>query len=478
MQEGGAERFEHPLASRYASREMQALFAPRRRALVWRDLWIALARAQRELGLPIRPEQIEALERARDAVDLARVAELEKDLRHDVMAHVRHFAEQAPEAGPILHLGATSCFVTDNGDLILFREALRLLAGRLRALLKVFARRIPEWRDMACLSWTHYQPAQPTTYGRRACAWAQDFCDDLDEIERLARRLPFRGAKGTTGTQASYLALFDGDHAKVCELDRRLAQAFGFEHLLPISTQTYPRKVDHKILAALAGIAQSAARLGVDLRLLSHDGEVQEPFEERQIGSSAMAYKRNPMRSERICSLARYLLVLEGTAGHTTATQWLERSLDDSAIRRIALPEAFLAADALLGLAHNVVAGMSVHADAARRRLAEQLPFMVTEEILMAAVRAGGDRQELHEKIRRHSIEAARRVREAGVPNPLLDLLRADPAFAAVHDRLDALTDPDRLVGRSREQADDFLATELRPRLRAGPSAPAAPPSV
>ncbi len=455
--------YQNPLVTRYAGREMRELFSPRRRALVWRECWIALARAQRELGLEISASQIEALEARKEDLDLDRVAELEAELRHDVMAHIHHYGEVAPEARGILHLGATSCFVTDNADLWIFREGLRLLARRIRGLLGTMARRAEEWRDLPCLSWTHYQPAQPTTMGRRVCTWAQDLKLDLERIETLARNLPFRGAKGTTGTQASYLSLFDGDHRKVRLLDRKVAEALGFGDVLPLTTQTYPRKLDHDLLAALSGLAQSCARFGIDVRLLSHEGEVEEPFEKKQIGSSAMAYKRNPMRSERICSLARLVLALSSTAGETAANQWLERSLDDSAIRRIAIPEAFLALDACLQLETNVLAGLRVWPRMMERHLLEHLPFMITEEVLMEGVRKGADRQDLHERIRRHAVEAARRMKEEGANNPLLGMLEEDPAFGFIRGRLRDLCRPERLVGRSREQVDEFLEEVLGP---------------
>ncbi len=460
-----AERFDHPLIERYAGREMAALFAPRRRHGTWRDLWIALARAEQELGLEITSEQIAQLEAHRDEFDWARVAEFEKELRHDVMAHVHHYGELAPAARGIIHLGATSCFVTDNGDLMLYREALRQVEARLCATLAALAEFAREHRALACLGYTHYQVAQPVTVGKRACLWAQDLVLDLDEVRRLIEWMPCRGVKGTTGTQASFLALFDGDHEKVRALDEKVCAAIGFERSIAVSGQTYTRKIDARIHDVLSGIAQSAAKFANDMRLLSHEGEVEEPSEKSQIGSSAMAYKKNPMRCERVNALSRYVMAAAGTSAQTAATQWLERTLDDSAIRRIAIPESFLAIDGILMLMTNVARGAVVYPKVCERKLRENLPFLATEEILMAGVRAGGDRQELHEVIRRHSREAARQVKAEGRANPLLELLREDAAFAAVRDQFDDLLDPARFIGRCPEQVDEFIAGEIEPRL-------------
>jgi adenylosuccinate lyase len=463
-----ADRFDHPLIERYSSPTMASLFAPASRHGTWRTLWIELARAQMQLGLPITPQQVSALECARDRFDWQRVAVIEKERRHDVMAHVEHFGELAPAAKGILHLGATSCFVTDNGDLILYRRALEFLEQRLCATIAALADFAAVHRAVACLGYTHFQVAQPTTVGKRACLWLQDLLIDLDEVRRVRTWLPARGVKGTTGTQASFLALFDGDHAKVMELDRRVCAAIGFERSIPVSGQTYTRKIDWTIHQVLSGIAQSAAKFGNDLRLLSHEGEVEEPSEQKQIGSSAMAYKKNPMRSERICSLARYVIATADTSAQTAANQWLERTLDDSAVRRIALPESFLAVDGILLLWHNVARGLVVYPKIIEKKLAENLPFLATEEILMAGVRAGGDRQVLHERVRVHSREAVRRLKEDGVAsNPLLALLAEDPAFSAIADGFRDLLDPARFVGRAPEQVDEFLAAEVRPRLLA-----------
>jgi adenylosuccinate lyase len=464
IEEGGV-RFEHPLIERYAGRAMLELFSPRSRYGTWRELWIVLARVQSELGLPVTPLQVAELSAHRDEFDWRRVADLELELRHDVMAHVRHFGEVAPSAAGIIHLGATSCYVTDNADLMLFRRALEMLENRLCSVVRVLAEFAREHRALACLGYTHYQVAQPVTVGKRACLWIQDLVLDLDELRRVRSWLPCRGAKGTTGTQASFLSLFDGDHGRVVELDRRICRAIGFARSLAITGQTYTRKIDWTVHQALAGVAQSAAKLATDLRLLSHDGELEEPSEARQVGSSAMPYKKNPMRSERVCSLARYVLAVANTSAQTAAHQWLERTLDDSAVRRIALPESFLAVDAILILLENVARGLVVHRRVIERRLRDNLPFLATEEILMAGVRGGGDRQQLHEQIRGHSREASRRIREEGGANPLLELIAADPAFAAVAGRLPELTDPARFIGRCPEQVDEFLGGEVDPRI-------------
>jgi adenylosuccinate lyase len=464
------DRFDHPLIERYAGREMARLFSPASRHGTWRELWIALARAERQLGLPIEEGQIAQLESVRAEFDWGRVAELEKELRHDVMAHVHHLGELAPDAKGIIHLGATSCFVTDNGDLMIYRRALRAVEDRLVRAIDALASFASEWRSQPCLGYTHFQVAQPTTVGKRATLWIQDLLIDLDEVRRLIDWLPARGVKGTTGTQASFLALFDGDHQKVVELDRLVCEAIGFPRSIPVSGQTYTRKIDWTIHQCLSGIAQSASKFANDVRLLSHEGEVEEPSESKQIGSSAMAYKKNPMRCERMNALARYVIATADTSAQTAATQWLERTLDDSAVRRIALPESFLAIDGILMLIENVSRGFVVYPKVIERKLGESLPFLATEEILMAGVRAGGDRQELHEVIRVHSREAARRVKMEGVPNPLLDLIAGEPAFASVRDLLPELMDPARFVGRAPEQVDAFLAEEVAPRIGAASS--------
>ena len=459
------DRFDHPLIERYASQEMARLFSPRARHTAWRDLWICLAQAEHELGFPVSQEQVDELRAARDRFDWDRVAQLEKELRHDVMAHVHHYGELAPKARPIIHLGATSCFVTDNADLVLYRQALQVVEQRLVAVARALGEFAKAWRAQPCLGYTHFQVAQPVTVGKRACLWAQDFLLDLDEIRRVQAWLPFRGVKGTTGTQATFLLLADGDHQKVDELDRRVTKAMGFAKSLAVSGQTYTRKLDWTIHQALSAVAQSAAKFANDLRLLSHEGEVEEPSESKQIGSSAMAYKKNPMRCERVGSLARYVIEAATTSAHTAATQWLERTLDDSAIRRIAIPESFLAIDGILMLVENVAKGLVVYPKVIERKLRENLPFLATEEILMAGVAAGGDRQDLHERVRVHSRTAAHAVKAEGKANPLLELIAADPAFAAIKDRLGDLLQPSRFIGRCVEQVDAFMAGELEPRL-------------
>ena len=453
------DRFDHPLTERYASREMARLFSPRTRHTTWRDLWIALAQAEKDLGFPVAQAQVDELKQVRDQFDWDRVAALEKELRHDVMAHVHHYGELAPGAKAIIHLGATSCYVTDNGDLVIFREALKMVEQRLVAVLRALGEFAQQWRSQPCLGYTHFQVAQPVTVGKRACLWAQDFALDLDEVRRVIDWLPFRGVKGTTGTQASFLALTDGDHARVEELDRRVTAAMGFRNVIPVSGQTYTRKVDWTIHQALSAVAQSAAKFATDMRLLSHEGEIEEPSESKQIGSSAMAYKKNPMRCERVCSLARYVIEAAGTSAHTAATQWLERTLDDSAIRRIAIPESFLAIDGILMLVENVARGLVVYPKVIERKLREQLPFLATEEILMAGVRAGGDRQELHEALRRHSHAATARIRD-GHANDLVERLAADPLFMGVD--FAAAMDVQGLAGRAAAQVEEFVGGAVR----------------
>ncbi len=454
----------NPLHDRYASREMAAIFSTRNRYATWRRLWIALAECQRELGLPITAEQLDALRAAAPRLDLQRVAEIERQTRHDVVAHLRHFAEQAGEAGGILHLGATSAFVTDNTDLVLAREALALLERRLATAISALAELARRHRALPCLAYTHLQPAQLTTVGKRACLWVQDLTLDLAEIRRRRERLLCRGVKGTTGTQASFLTLFGGDHAKVRELDRRFAERLGFAGAVAVSGQTYPRKLDSQILAALAGVAESCHKLGTDLRLLQGLGELAEPFDEEQVGSSAMAYKRNPVRAERMCALARRILTDAANGPLNAATQWLERSLDDSANRRLVLPDAFLGADAVLSLAGHIAAGLRVHEAAIAARVARELPFMATETLLMQATLRGGDRQELHERIRRHSFAAQEAV-AAGRENPLLATIVGDSAFRLGAEEVAAWVDPVAFTGRAAQQVDEFLDSVVTPAL-------------
>jgi adenylosuccinate lyase len=455
------DQYENPLTGRYASREMSALWSEQRKFSTWRRLWVALAEAERELGLPITDAQIVELAREVDNIDFAAARAYEKKLRHDVMAHVHAYGDVCPTARPIIHLGATSCYVTDNTDLILIREGLEMTARRLAAVIDALGRFAAEYRSLPCLGFTHLQPAQPTTVGKRTCLWAYDLALDLAEIEHRLSTLRARSVKGTTGTQASFLALFDGDHAKVRRLEQLVAQKLGFAESFAVTGQTYTRKVDAQVVDCLSGISQSAHKLATDLRLLASRKEVEEPFEADQIGSSAMAYKRNPMRSERVCALARFVISLQSSAANTVAVQWMERTLDDSANRRLVLPQAFLATDAILILLQNITAGLVVYPQVIAKNLREELPFMATENLLMAAVQAGGDRQELHETIRRHSQDAARAVKQEGRDNDLLSRLAADPSFQGV-DVLGTL-EPSQFVGRAPEQVDEFLAEVVQP---------------
>jgi adenylosuccinate lyase len=456
--------YESPLATRYATAPMVANFGDRRRVVLWRRLWIALAEAQRELGLPITTEQIEAMRAKVDEIDFARVAELEAKLRHDVMAHVHHFGELVgPGAEKVIHLGATSCYVTDNADLIMMRDGLDLAMDRLVAILGLLRDFAVEHRASPTLAYTHFQPAQLTTVGKRACLWAHDLALDLETLAALRERLPLRGAKGTTGTQASFLALFDGDHAKVRELDRRVAAAMGFARTVAVSGQTYTRKIDQWVTDALVGVCSSAAKLANDIRLLSHERELEEPFGSEQVGSSAMAYKRNPMRSERVCSLARFVMSLATSPPQTHATQWLERTLDDSANRRLVLTEAFLATDGALNLVADVCAGLVVNPAVARANMRDELPFMATENVIMAGVVAGRSRQELHERVRQHSHAAALRMKQEGAANDLLERMRADAVLGPFVPGGEI--DPSAYVGRAPEQVDEFVAEVLDPLL-------------
>lgn len=455
------DRYENPLISRYASAEMSQLWSDQRKFSTWRRLWVALAEAEQELGLPIRDEQIAELRAHTDDIDFAAANAYERKLRHDVMAHVHAYGDVCPTARPIVHLGATSCYVTDNTDLILLREGLKLVARRLAAAIIALANFAEQNRALPCLGFTHLQPAQPTTVGKRACLWAYDLALDLAEVEHRIANMQARSVKGTTGTQASFLALFAGDHDQVRRLERRVAEKIGFEHCFAVTGQTYPRKVDAQIVDVLSGIGQSAHKLATDLRLLASRKELEEPFEADQIGSSAMAYKRNPMRSERICALARFVMSLQASAANTAATQWMERTLDDSANRRLVLPQAFLGIDAILILLENVASGLVVYPQVIARNLAEELPFMASENLLMAAVQAGGDRQDLHERIRRHSQAAALVVKQQGAPNDLLARLEQDEAFARID--IAATLDPAHFVGRAPQQVDEFLADIIAP---------------
>jgi len=457
--------FSNPLIERYAGKEMLLNFSPLRRYQLWRALWVALAEAEMKLGIPISKEQLDELKAYQGELDAARAGEIEKEVRHEVIAHIRAYAEQCPKAGGIIHLGATSCFVTDNSELIQTRDGMRILITRLANVIEALAGFAQEHKALPCVSYTHLQPAQPTTLGKRACLWLQDFLTDIEELERVCASIRFRGVKGTTGTQASFLKLFKGDAGKVRKLDQMVADKFGFEEAFPVTGQTYPRKLDSRIIDTLGQIAQSAAKFANDIRFLQHTGEVEEPFDQKQVGSSAMPYKRNPVRTERISALSR--MVIAGGQGIrlTAAAQFLERTLDDSAIRRIMMPETFLATDAILDICLNVASGLVVHEKVIRRELSTHLPFVAAENILMAAVAAGGDRQELHELLRRHSMEARERV-EAGEANDLLERVSRDPAFSTAKAEIDSAREPARMVGLAGEQTEQFLAEVVRPVLQ------------
>ena len=457
------DRYESPLSSRYASKFMLNLFSAETRIQTWRRLWTALARAEHNLGLPITAEQVAELEAHITDIDFDMAAAREKEVRHDVMAHVYTYGKAAPSAAGIIHLGATSCYVTDNADLILYREGLRYLRGELIAVLANLSQFAEKYKAAPTLGYTHYQPAQLVTVGKRAALWMQDFLSDLEELNFVLGALKFRGCRGTTGTEASFLDLFEGDGAKVEELNRQVSAEFGFDRCFAVCGQTYPRKVDSRILNCLSAIAQSAYRMAGDIRLLQHDRQVEEPFEKNQIGSSAMAYKRNPMRSERICSLSRFLMADAVNAPMTASVQWLERTLDDSAGRRISMPEGFLCADAILRLCQNVTDGLRVNEKVVDRTVREYLPFIATENLMMEAVKRGGDRQALHEIIRTCSMAATARMKE-GEPCDLLRRLAAEPAFGMTEAEMEAVLDPALYIGRCPQQVDAFLA-QIRPLL-------------
>ena len=451
------DRYESPLITRYASVSMQQLFSAQRRAETWRRLWLALAKAEHELGLPITEEQIRDLEAHLTDIDFDCISRREKEVRHDVMAHIYAYGKAAPSAAGIIHLGATSCYVTDNGDLILYREGLRMLRDKLRSLLAVLADFADRYKALPTLGYTHYQPAQLVTVGKRATLWMQDLISDLEELDFVLDNLRFLGCRGTTGTEASFLDLFDGDGEKIDRMNELLAAEFGFESCFPVCGQTYPRKTDSRILNALSSVAQSCYRMAQDIRLLQHDRQLEEPFEDSQIGSSAMAYKRNPMRCERICSLSRYLMTEAMNAPLTASAQWLERTLDDSANRRLSMPEAFLCADAVLHLAGNVCSGLRVNEKIIERNVREYLPFIATENLMMEAVKRGGDRQQLHEVIRRCSMESVAVMRE-GLPCDLLSRLARHPEFGLSESELNAVLDPAAFIGRAPQQVERFLA--------------------
>ena len=459
--------YETPLNSRYASKEMQYIFSPDFKFKTWRKLWIALAEAEHELGLPVTQEQIDELKAHADDINYEVAIEEEKKRRHDVMSHVYAYGVQCPNAKGIIHLGATSCYVGDNTDVITMTEGLKLIEKKLVNLLDKLSKFAIEYKDLPTLGFTHYQPAQPTTVGKRATLWLQDVLLDYYEVEHRLETMRLLGSKGTTGTQASFMELFEGDEEKIRQLDQKIADKMGFAACYPVSGQTYSRKLDYQVVSVLSGIAQSASKFANDLRLLQHMKEIEEPFEKTQIGSSAMAYKRNPMRSERICSLARYVTSDALNPALTASTQWLERTLDDSANKRISVPEGFLAVDGILDLCLNVTDGLKVYPKVIEKRLRSELPFMATENIMMDAVKAGGDRQELHERIRTLSMEAGRRVKEEGLDNNLLELIAADPAFGMSLEDLEKTMEPAKYIGCAPHQVERYLDGVIRPILDA-----------
>lgn len=455
--------YESPLSARYASKEMKYIFSPDKKFRTWRKLWIALAESEKELGLPITQEQIDELKAHADDINYEVAQEREKIVRHDVMSHVYAYGVQCPNAKGIIHLGATSCYVGDNTDIIIMTEGLKLIRNKLITVIRNLSKFADEYKALPTLAFTHFQPAQPTTVGKRATLWLQELLMDLEDVEYQLSKAKLLGSKGTTGTQASFLELFDGDHEKCKMLDRKIAEKMGYKACFPVSGQTYSRKLDSQFLNVLAGIAQSAAKFSNDIRLLQHLKEVEEPFEKNQIGSSAMAYKRNPMRSERIGSLSRYVMVDVLNGYFTTATQWFERTLDDSANKRVSVAEAFLATDGILDLYINVTSGLVVYPKVIESRLMSELPFMATENIMMDAVKKGGDRQELHERIRQHSMAAGAVVKVEGGKNDLVDRIANDPAFMTTKEEILAILKPANFVGRAPQQTADFLNEVIKP---------------
>ncbi len=455
--------YESPLSARYAGKEMKYLFSPDKKFRTWRRLWVALAEAEHELGLPVTQEQVDELKAHQDDINYEVAEAREKEVRHDVMSHVYAYGQQCPKAAGIIHLGATSCYVGDNTDIIIMTEALRLVRDKLVGVLRALYSFARDHAGLPTLAFTHFQPAQPTTLGKRAALWMQDLLMDLEDVEHQLSKAKLLGSKGTTGTQASFLELFGGDHQKVKELDEKIAKKMGYFQNFAVSGQTYSRKLDSQMLNILSGIAQSAAKFSNDIRLLQHLKEVEEPFEKGQIGSSAMAYKRNPMRTERIASLARYVMVDALNPAFTMAGQWFERTLDDSANKRISVPEAFLAVDGILTLYANVAGGLVVYPKVIEQRLRKELPFMATENIMMDAVKRGGDRQQLHEAIRVHSMAAARVVKAEGGENDLLDRIAGDPLFGVGREELEGILQPEKYVGRAPEQTREFLSEEVDP---------------
>lgn len=455
--------YENPLCSRYAGEDMQYVFSPDFKFRTWRRLWIALAETEKELGLNITDEQINEMKAHVNDINYEDAIEREKLVRHDVMSHVYAYGLQCPEAKPIIHLGATSCYVGDNTDIIIMTEAMNLIKAKLVNLIKALSDFAEKYKDMPCLAFTHYQPAQPTTVGKRASLWLWDIIMDYDLLDAQIRRMRLLGSKGTTGTQASFMELFDGDEQKVRKLDKSIASKMGFDDVYPVSGQTYSRKVDYQVLSVLSGIAQSSSKFACDMRLLQHMKEIEEPFEKNQIGSSAMAYKRNPMRCERIDSLSRYVMADALDPAMTASVQWFERTLDDSANKRISIPEAFLATDGILSLYINVMRGAVVYPKMIEKHLLEELPFMATENIMMEAVKRGGDRQELHEKIRVASMEAGKRVKADGLDNDLVKRIAADPAFGMTEDEIKAIMKPENFVGRAPSQTQELIDEYARP---------------
>ena len=461
------DRYQTPLAERYASKEMQYIFSPDMKFKTWRKLWIALAETEAELGLPITQEQIDELKAHQDDINYEDAKKREKEVRHDVMSHVYAYGLQCPKAKGIIHLGATSCYVGDNTDIIIMTEGLKLVRKKLVNVINELSKFADKYKAQPTLAFTHFQPAQPTTVGKRATLWLNELVMDLEDLDYVLSTMKLLGCKGTTGTQASFLELFNGDQDKIRQIDKKIATKMGFEACVPVSGQTYSRKMDTRVLNVLAGIAASAHKFSNDIRLLQHLKEIEEPFEKNQIGSSAMAYKRNPMRSERIASLANYVMVTALNPAITSATQWFERTLDDSANKRLSVPEGFLAIDGILDLYLNVVDGLVVYPKVIESRLRSELPFMATENIMMDAVKAGGDRQELHERIRELSMEAGRTVKVEGKDNNLLELIAADPAFNLTLEELEKTMEPSRYVGRAKEQTEVFLAKTVQPVLDA-----------
>jgi adenylosuccinate lyase len=459
-------QYQSPLSERYASKEMCSIFSDQYKFSTWRKLWVALAEAQRELGLQsITQDQIDEMRRFQDTINFDIAKEYEKKFRHDVMSHIYAYGEQCPKAKGIIHLGSTSAYVQDNTDLIQMREGLRIILVKLINAIHVFSKQAIKYKDLAALSFTHFQPAQPTTLGKRICLWVQDYILDVEEIETRIKGLRFHGTKGTTGTQAGFMSLFQNDAEKVKRLDALVTKKMGFENYYPVTGQTYTRKIDSQIMFCLAGIAESAYKFSNDMRLLQHLKEVEEPFEDEQIGSSAMAYKRNPMRCERIAALARYVLCNSLNPAFTAASQWFERTLDDSANKRISIPEAFLAVDGIVNIVLNVVSGFNVYPSVINRHLTDEIPFMITENILMEIVNTGGDRQEFHERIRKHAMEVARTMKEEGSKNDLLERITQDPSFACIKSKIKEIADPMKLIGRAPQQVEEFVRQVINPLL-------------